>query len=117
MDWVITILAGLAFAVLLVPVGSLLLTLFVLVPLAHLAPAPPSVSRASFECPFTKRRVSAAFLIPAGSEHPSDVLECSRFGKGPVTCEKGCMALAVAGRMPSPMVPRYSLVSDGEAFR
>src|SRR3989304_4170625 len=56
MEWLGTILTGLALLVLLAPLLSLLVTVFVLVPLAHLLPHPALVARASFTCPFSTRR-------------------------------------------------------------
>ncbi|OGL00686.1 MAG: hypothetical protein A3I14_00755 [Candidatus Rokubacteria bacterium RIFCSPLOWO2_02_FULL_73_56] len=117
MEWLGTILTGLALLVLLAPLLSLLVTVFVLVPLAHLLPHPAMVARASFTCPFSKRRVSAAFLTSPGSQAPSDVLSCSLFGDGGVRCKKGCLGLAESLWEGRPVVARYALLADGEASR
>lgn len=102
---------------LLAPVALLLLTLFVLVPLAHLMPRPAMVGRTTFDCPFSRRKVDVAFLSPAGADHPSDVVSCSLWTDGAIRCKKGCLAMASTGWAASPMVPRYSLVADGVALR
>ena len=118
MEWITTLLAGLVLAVLLAPMFTLFVTIFLLVPLAHLVPRAPMINRASFDCPFSKSRVAVEFLNAPGAEQPSDVLGCSFFSDGrEVRCEKGCLALARTGWGPSPMVPRYSLVADGVALR
>lgn len=116
MDWVAVLLTGLALALFFGPVVLLLTTFFVLVPLAHLLPRPAMVSRASFDCPFSRRKVDVAFLSAPDSEHPADVLSCSVFADG-IRCKKGCLALAESGWSPSPVVPRWALIADGEAFR
>lgn len=118
MDWVLTIVAGLAFLVLLSPLIFLLATAFILMPLAHLLPLQPAVARATFDCPFSRRRVNAAFLAVPGEEAPRDVLSCSVFtdARG-IRCRKGCLGLATTGWKPSPMTPAYSLVADGVALR
>ena len=54
MDWIMMIFAGLVLAVLAAPIAMLLFTFFVLVPLAHLMPAPTTLARARFQCPFRK---------------------------------------------------------------
>ncbi|HTO11207.1 MAG TPA: hypothetical protein VMQ51_06520 [Candidatus Binatia bacterium] len=112
-----SIVGGVFLVVLLAPVLLLFLTLFVLVPLAHLLPPPASIARSSFTCPVTRRRVSAAFLTEGGAGQPTDVTACSIFGGGEVRCAKGCLALGRVGWAPSPMVPRYALLSDGVAHR
>ncbi len=118
MEWITTLLAGLALAVLLAPVFTLFATIFVLVPLAHLVPRAPMINRVSLDCPFSKSRVAVEFLNAPGAEQPSDVLGCSFFSDGrEVRCEKGCLALARTGWGPSPMVPRYSLVAGSVALR
>lgn len=117
MEWLITLVAGIGFAVLLAPVAMLLLTFFVLVPLAHLMSRPAMIGRATFDCPVTRRRVNAAFVSEPGHDHPSDVSACSRFGDGPVTCKKGCLAVATIGWGASAMTPRYALISGDVALR
>jgi hypothetical protein len=119
MEWTVTTFAvALGLLVLFAPVIMLLGTFFILVPLAHLAPTPTPIARASFECPFARRRVSVGFVTPPDSDMPSDVESCSLFtdGRG-IRCEKGCLGLARTAWTPSPMTPRYSLIADGVAFR
>jgi hypothetical protein len=108
MEWLMTVLTGLGLFVLLAPVLALLFTFFVLVPLAHLAPAAAAVARSGFRCPVTKRRVRATFLTVPGVDRPLDVVECSEFDPEPVTRKKPTL---------SPMVPRYALIADGAACR
>ena len=117
MDWVIMVVAGFIAAVALAPIAMLLLTVFVLVPLAHLMPRPAMLARRSFECPFSRRRVTATFLASPNTTHPEDVVACSRFGDGRVACAKACLGMAVTGWAPSPMVPAYCLLAGDTASR
>lgn len=117
MEWLITLVTGLGLLVLLAPLLVMLATVFVLVPLAHLGPAPATVARITFTCPFSRRTVSAAFLSAPGADRPADVLSCSLFGAGAIRCQKGCLALATSYGTPSPMVPRYCLIAGGESYR
>ncbi len=117
MGWLVPVLTALALLILLAPVVSLLGTIFVLVPLAHLLPHPSMVARASFECPFAKRRVNVAFLTSPRSTRPSDVLSCSLFSDGDVRCVKGCARLAETAWLGRSVVARYALLADGEALR
>ena len=117
MEWLGTVLSGLVLAALLVPAALFLLTVFVLVPMAHLMSAPPTVSRTSFRCPVTRRRVNATFLTGAGATRPADVLECSIFPDGEVRCAKGCLDHAEARWAPSTAVARYALLANGEVGR
>lgn len=116
MEWLVTILTGLVLLIVLAPVVSLLGTLFVLVPLAHLAPHPEMLARTSFVCPFSKRRVNVAFLTSPASPTPSDVVSCSLFSDG-VRCQKGCLGMAESAWAGRPVVARYALLADGEAYR
>jgi hypothetical protein len=119
MEWTVTTFAvALGLLVLFAPVIMLLGTFFILVPLAHLAPAPTPIARASFECPFARRRVSVAFVTPPDTDTPTDVASCSHFTDGEgIRCAKGCLGLAHTVWTPSAMAPRYSLIADGVAFR
>lgn len=118
MDLTVTVLTGLALLVLLAPVISLLATVFILVPLAHLLPPPAMLARTSFECPYSRRRVNVAFLTSPSSAIPADVLSCSAFSDGRgVRCKKGCLDLAQTGWAPRPVLARYALLADGEACR
>ena len=62
MDWLITVLVGVILVIGLAPIAMLLLTFFVLIPLAHLMPRSTMLARTSFDCPVLKRRVSATFV-------------------------------------------------------
>ena len=117
MDWLITVLVGFILVIALAPIAMLALTVFVLVPLAHLMPKPTMLARTSFDCPVTKRRVSATFVASPGSDRPQEVAACSRFGDGRVTCAKACLEPAMVGWLPSPMVPPYCLLSGDTANR
>lgn len=103
--------------ILLGPVLLLLVTVFVLVPLALIQARPTTVSRVSFDCPVSHRHVEAAFTTSPTVETPDDVLECSLFGGGPVTCRKGCLAHAVPHWGPPTAFARYALLAGGEAYR
>jgi|SRR5215475_1316311 len=117
MGWLTTVATALGVLVLLAPVIALVLTVLVLVPLAHLAPAATALARRGFRCPVTKRRVRATFLTASGVDRPLDVLECSEFDPRPVGCAKACLATAATRPAPSLMVPRYALLADGLAAR
>jgi len=118
MEWMLT-LTSVVVVFLVAPLVLLLggLMLFGLV--GHVLPRWPMVSRASFNCPFSKRRASVEFLTSPGAEGPSDVLSRSVFAPRPyhIRCEKGCLGLAKMGWMSSPMMPRYALLSGGVAYR
>jgi hypothetical protein len=117
MDWFITFVTLLAIFALASPLLMLLATVFILVPLAHLAPRPPMIARSTFDCPISRRRVNAEFSTTPDLDRPSDVLACSAFPSGPVLCKKGCLAVAVTRWAPSPAVPRYALIADGTSYR
>jgi hypothetical protein len=112
-------LVGMLTLVLLVVPPAVLVSVMLFLWLSHyFLPVGPTVARASFDCPFSKRRASVEFLIAAGSDRPSDVLSCSVFPKpGHVRCKKGCLSMAEVGRTPSPIMPRYALLSGGVAMR
>ena len=117
MEWLITVTTGLALVVLLSPLLMLGVTIFILVPLAHLAPRPTMIARSTLDCPFSRRRADVDFLISPDAARPADVHACSVFPDGRVRCEKGCRDLAVAAWAPSPAVPRFALLADGTAYR
>jgi len=118
MEWVLAVAAGGGLLLLLAPLvlifgGLILLGLF-----GHVLPGGGAVSRVSFDCPFSKRRVTAEFLTAPGTEEPADVLSCTAFAKPyHVRCKKGCLELVQAGWAASPMMPRYALLSGGVAVR
>ena len=52
-----------------------------------------------------------------GSDHPSDVLSCSAFGKPyDVRCQKACLDLAETHSVSTALLPRYSLIAGGTAY-
>jgi len=118
MEWVGALMASLVVLLLLGPLfvmvaGALALTLF-----AQFLPASPTVSRSSFECPFSRRSVTAAFLSWPGVDHPDDVVSCSAFADpGRIRCKKACLAMAHTASVGTPVVPRFSLIADGVAYR
>ena len=116
MEWVSLIVASVMLVLIASPVLFLVVTFFVLVPLALLAPAVSALGRTSFTCPVTRRHVTATFLTKAGKETPSDVVACSMFPDG-VRCAKSCLCEAHTSWTPSPAVARYALLSGGEALR
>lgn len=117
MDTLVTIVSGLGLLIVMSPLLMLLLTAFVLVPLALLAPRVASIARASFKCPVTNQEVSAAFLTAPGEDHPSDVTTCSMFPGGDVKCAKGCLEHTHTEWAPSPMTPRFALIAGGTVTR
>ena len=117
MDWLITIFAGVMLVVVVAPVGMLLLTFFVLVPLAHLMPQPSTLARTTLTCPVSRRTVNVTFVTSPAAERPTDVVQCSLFADGRVRCGKGCLKLAAVSWTPSPMAPRFALLADGAALR
>lgn len=96
------------------PVALLLLGMAAMALAGALPTGSPSVARASFQCPFSRRAVSAEFLARAGDEQAFDVLSCSAF-KDPhkVLCQKNCLALMAVRATSAALMPRYSLVADG----
>ena len=117
MDWIVSVVTGLAVLVLLSPILMLGLTVFVLAPLAHLVRRPTMIGRNTFDCPAAKRRVSVEFLTSPDAAGPTDVLSCSMFADGDIRCAKGCRDLFATTWTPSPAVPRFALLAGGTAYR
>jgi len=117
MEWIGMLVTGLMFVLVAAPMLLLFVTFFVLVPLAHLAPRPSTLSRASFACPCSNRHALATFLTAPGAEQPADVLDCSVFADGRVRCQKACLAHVASSWRPSAMVPPFALIADGVTFR
>ena len=117
MDWIISVVTGLALLVLLSPILMLGLTVFVLAPLAHLVRRPTMIGRSTFDCPFSKRRVGVEFLTSPDAARPTDVLACSMFADGNIRCGKCCCDLFATAWTPSPAVPRFALLAGGTAYR
>lgn len=91
MDWLLVAPSSLLVVLLLV---LLLLTtiLFLLRAIGPTGPGNPVLSRATFECPVSRRRVTVEFLVPPESDRPADVLSCSVFSKPyHVRCAKRCL--------------------------
>jgi hypothetical protein len=77
-----------------------------------------AVSRTGFYCPFRKQRVTAEFLTETGTDRPSDVLSCSAFSQPyNVRCEKACRGLAETRSVSAALMPRFSLIAGGTAYR
>lgn len=118
MEWIGSVVASLVLLLLVVPVVVAVGSVFLLGAVGWAFSGSPSVARAGFYCPFSKRRVTAAFLTRPGSEEPADVVSCSRFTHaGGVRCEKGCLHLVETGWAASPLAPRYALLSGDVAQR
>ncbi len=118
MEWVGPVIASLVFLVLLGPLVVLTGSLVAIALVAQFVPASPTVDRTSFVCPFSKRDVKAEFLSWQGAEQPADVLSCSAFPDPyQIRCRKECLGLAHTGAVSSPMMPRFSLIAGGTAYR
>lgn len=116
MEWALGLVAILLFLLVAGPVAIYLGAIVLL--WASSLFAGPALLRAGFYCPFTKRRVTADFLTEPGSDRPSDVLSCSAFPKPHhVRCKKGCLTLATTRSISAPLLPRYSLIAGGTAYR
>ncbi len=118
MEWVLTLTASVLVALLVVPFVVLVGGILLMWAIGHLLPGSPIVSSTTFDCPFSKRRATIEFLTPQGAGQPSDVLSCSVFPHpSHIRCKKECLKLAQSGWMPSPMMPRFSLLADGVSYR
>ena len=118
MEWIGSVVASFVLFLLVVPLVVAVGSVFLLGAAGWAFSGSPSVARAGFYCPFSKRRVTAAFLTRPGSEQPADVVSCSRFThKGGIRCQKGCLHLVETGWTASPMAPRYALLSGDVAHR
>ncbi len=105
-----------ALLVVLTPLFMIIVTVLVLVPLAHLAPAAPTLARTSLTCPSLSRRALVAFVTVPGFTTAVDVESCSIHGDRPVRCGKSCLAHAAVTSTSSPMNPRFALVADGVVY-
>jgi hypothetical protein len=84
----------------------------------QLAPASPTLSRATFRCPFSRKEVSVEFRSAPGADHPDDVVSCTAFADPTgIRCKKGCLAMASTGSVASPLEPRFALVAGGTVYR
>lgn len=117
MEWVPPLLLLLSFIFVVIPVG-VYFGAVALLWASSLVPGGSALSRTGFYCPVTKQRVTADFLTEAGSDHPSDVLSCSAFAKPyQVRCRKACLGLAETHSVSMSLLPRYSLIAGGTAYR
>lgn len=118
MEWVGSLMAAAVVLVLVGPMALLVLGMLAWTLVGLFLPVGPTVSRATFACPFSRRSVTAEFLTPSGQERPVDVLSCSAF-RDPqaIRCKKKCLALASLHAVSQAMLPRWSLVAGGVAYR
>lgn len=117
MEWVPPLLLLLGVLIVMVPVG-VYFGAVALLWASSLVSGGSARSRTRFFCPFKKRPVTADFLTEAGTEHPSDVLSCSAFAEpARVRCEKACRGLAETHSVSTSLLPRYSLIAGGTAYR
>ena len=117
MEWVPPLLLLLGVLIVVVPAG-VYFGAVALLWVSSLLPEGSALSRTRFYCPATKQLVTAEFLTHAGSDHPSDVLSCSVFEKPyHVRCKKACLALAETHSVSMSLLPRYSLIAGGTAYR
>jgi hypothetical protein len=117
MEWIPPFLLVLGLLIVAVPVG-VYFGAVALLWASSLVSKDFAVSRTGFYCPFRKQRVTADFLTEAGSDHPSDVLSCSAFTKPRnVRCEKACRDLAEIHSVSASLLPRFSLIAGGTAYR
>jgi hypothetical protein len=117
MEWVLPFLLVLGLLTVAAPVG-VYFGAVALLWVSGLISGGSSLSRTGFYCPFTKQRVTADFLTETGSDHPSDVVSCSAFAKPhDVRCRKACVGLAETHSVSTALLPRYSLIAGGTAYR
>jgi hypothetical protein len=117
MEWVLPFLLLLGFLIVAVPVG-VYFGAVALLWASGLFSGGSALSRTGFYCPVTKQRVTADFLTEVGSDHPSDVVSCSAFAKPrKVRCRKACLDLAETHSVSTSLLPRYSLIAGGTAYR
>lgn len=117
MEWVLPVLLLVGVLIVAVPVG-VYFGAVALLWASSLVPDGYALSRVGFYCPFRKQRVTADFVTAAGSDRPSDVLSCSAFEKpDQIRCQKSCLGLAETHSVSTALLPRYSLIAGGTAYR
>lgn len=118
MEWIGSLMATAVVLLLFGPMVLLVLGVLAWTLVGLFLPASATLSRTSFTCPFSRRLVTAEFLTPPEQEQPSDVLSCTAF-RDPraIRCKKGCLAMAARHAVATTMLPRWSLVADGVAYR
>jgi hypothetical protein len=118
MEWASPLVFALVVLVVVIPLALFLAAVLLLGFAGHFGLRQPIVSRATFDCPFSKRHAGVEFLTALGSAETTDVLSCSVFSDPRrVRCKKGCLELASAGWSPPLTMPRYALLADGVALR
>jgi hypothetical protein len=117
MEWVPPILLLLGLLIVAVPVGVYFGAIGLLWA-SSLFSGSSALSRVGFYCPFKKQRVTADFVTGAEEDRPSDVLSCSAFAEPDrVRCRKACLGLAETHGVSTALLPRYSLIAGGTAYR
>ncbi len=118
MEWVLPFIFLLGVLIVGVPVGVYLGALALLWALSLAPGGTAARSRTRFLCPVRKRPVTADFTTETGSDHPSDVLSCSEFSDpARVLCDKACLQFAGTHSISTAMLPRFSLIAGGTAYR
>lgn len=118
MEWVPPLLILLGVLIVGVPVAVYFGAGALLWALSLVSDGSAARSRIRFFCPVKKRPVTADFLTEAGSDHPSNVLSCSAFAEpARVRCEKACLGFAETHSVSTALLPRYSLIAGGTAYR
>lgn len=117
MEWVPPVLLVLGVLIVAVPVG-VYFGAIALLWASSMVSGSSALSRVGFYCPFRKQRVTAEFVTGAGEDRPSDVLSCSAFAEPDrVRCQKSCLGLAETHGVSAALLPRYSLIAGGTAYR
>ena len=118
MEWIPSLLLLLGILIVGIPVAVYFGAVALLCASSLVSNGSAARSRTRFFCPVKKRAVTADFLTEAGSEHPSNVLSCSAFAEpAHVRCEKACLGLAETHSVSTALLPRYSLIAGGTAYR
>jgi hypothetical protein len=78
-------------------------------------PGTPRRVRETFRCPWTRRVVTADFVVPDGAAHPSEVASCTAFPDPErITCKKPCREVADARwGLSRAVFPRWALTAGG----
>lgn len=87
----------------------------VLFVLAEVLPNSSRRERKTFACPWTRRVVTADFVVPEGAPHPSEVVSCTAFAEPErITCKKPCRELAeTRWAVSRGAFPRWALTANG----
>ena len=118
MEWIGSMMGSLVVFALLGPVVVLVASVFVVAVVAPFLPASPTLAWSTFACPVKKRDVTAQFELRPGAAAATDVCSCSAFPEARrVQCKKACIEVAQAATASSPMMPRFSLIAGGTAYR